>query len=696
MLDRAVALLAAMGQWLRRRASPPNVTLLASLVLAGGLCALVVDLLLEARRDAWRVAEREVQNLHRLVARDLARNLELFDLSLRAAAENILVPGVAELPHEIRQMVLFDRALTASHVGLVLGTDAEGVVRFATEAGALGASVADRDYFVAQRDAPGLGLYISRPQQGRLSGEPSIMLSRRREDALGNFAGVVAVTIRLSYFRELFANLVLGPEALLAVTRIDGLLLVRMPFRSSQLGRDLSGGEAFRRVMNGETGTFIATSAVDGVRRLYAGGRVGSLPLTVLAGDAVSTIEAGWLRKAVIELGATLLLAAGLVALSLFWRHALRRLQQAEDRFRLLAENSGDMVSRLDLNLTRLYASPATRRVMGRDPAEMTGRRTLDDIDPRDRNAVQAAMARLRDGVAEETTLTYRVLRPDLPPAGEFWVEGTVRLTRNLATGAPDGYVAISRDITGRRREEEELARARDAAEAASRAKSRFLSMMSHELRTPLNVILGYAQVLGLDAALRDSQRQQLAAMEAAGRHLLEMISGILDFSRIEAGQVELRPVPTALAPLLEGCLELARQQAIERGLSLEFRALARAPEVAVLDPVRVRQILLNLLGNAVKFTERGGVSLRLAAAGPAMLRVEVADTGSGITAERRARLFQEFERLGAEESGTVQGSGLGLAISARLATLMGGQLGYTDNQGGGSVFWLELPLRPI
>jgi PAS domain S-box-containing protein len=693
---------------LRQRLSLPNPSILASLLLAFGLCGLIGWFLLEARRDAWAHAGREVANMRRLVARDLARNLELFDLSLRAVSENFLVPGVAELPEQIRQLALFDRAISASHVGAAVATDATGEVMLASIPG-LAFNLADRDYFQVHRDDPDVGLFISRPQQGLEAPVWSLMLSRRRNNPDGSFAGVVVAAIQLTYLREMFGGLALSPGDLLAVGRTDGLLLMRVPFREAQLGQDLSQSPVTQKAIAGREETFVDVSPIDGVQRLYAAGRVGTLPLFVLVGRAIDQIEASWRREGLIEGLATLLMASMLVGLTLIWRRTLQRQKAAEAMartneasFRMLAENSGDMVTRLDLNLTRLYASPAARRIMRRPPEEIVGQNKLQNIHPDDRAGVQAAMARLREGAAEEARVTYRTLRPG-PPDEDAWMEGTVRLTREPATGKPDGYVIVVRDITERRRQElerearaQELAEARDAAEAASRTKSRFLSAMSHELRTPLNVILGFAQVLSLDEGLRESQRQQVAAMQAAGRHLLDMISDILDFSRIEAGQLELRPAATPLAALLEGCLDLIRREAMTKGLTLGLTLAPGAPQTATLDPLRLRQILLNLLGNAVKFTHQGGVTLCLAPAEPGWLRIEVADTGPGIPRDQRSRLFSEFARLGAKEGSKIEGSGLGLAISARLVALMGGRIGYAENPGSGSLFWLELPIRTV
>ncbi|HVC59239.1 MAG TPA: PAS domain S-box protein [Acetobacteraceae bacterium] len=238
------------------------------------------------------------------------------------------------------------------------------------------------------------------------------------------------------------------------------------------------------------------------------------------------------------------------------------------------------------------------------------------------------------------------------------------------------------------------LAKARDAAEQSNRAKSRFLAMMSHELRTPLNGILGYAQLLRSEGGLTTVQDARVNAMLGAGKHLLEMITSVLDLSEIEAEHVELRAIEVDARAVAAACLDLVRPAAETKRLALSISMAPGTRRELVTDPMRLRQVLLNLLGNAVKFTSRGTVALRLRpATDGSALRIEVADTGPGIPGEQRQRLFQEFERLDNRATGTVEGAGLGLALSARLAKLIGGRLGHSDNPGGGSVFWLELPL---
>jgi PAS domain S-box-containing protein len=256
---------------------------------------------------------------------------------------------------------------------------------------------------------------------------------------------------------------------------------------------------------------------------------------------------------------------------------------------------------------------------------------------------------------------------------------------------------AAIRDISVRKVAEKQLTLARDGAERGSRAKSRFLAGMSHELRTPLNGILGYAQLLRMEGGLNVAQLGRIDAMLGAGTHLLEMINCVLDLSQIEAGRFELHPVDFDPRSVALACLDLVRPAAEAKGLVLSLLVAPDVPAGLTADATRLRQVLLNLLGNAVKFTSRGSTELRVGTTeNGRVLRVEVADTGPGITVEQRRHLFQDFARLDNQPGNPVEGAGLGLALSARLAILMGGHLGLIDNPGGGSVFWLELPLLPV
>ena len=241
-------------------------------------------------------------------------------------------------------------------------------------------------------------------------------------------------------------------------------------------------------------------------------------------------------------------------------------------------------------------------------------------------------------------------------------------------------------DLTERRA----IEAAKEAAEQANLAKSRFVALVSHELRTPLNGILGYAQLLAMDGGLTPLQQQRVGAMTRACRHLLRLIEHVLDYSAIEADRIELHPVHIAASALAETCLEFVRPNAMEKGLDLRLVVAGNAPQGLIVDPARLRQVVINLLGNAVKFTTTGWVDLRLLAGQAGGFRLEVADTGAGIPPDKRDRLFREFERL--SPVSTSEGAGLGLAISMRFVRLMEGNIGYLPNPTGGSIFWLELP----
>jgi signal transduction histidine kinase len=302
--------------------------------------------------------------------------------------------------------------------------------------------------------------------------------------------------------------------------------------------------------------------------------------------------------------------------------------------------------------------------------------------------AVQAMKRGVRDYLVKDQvnaaslwrTMTQAVIQTELQQ----------RLARSLRD-LTAANLALEQEAAIRKAAEAEMRAAKEAAEQANQAKTRFVAMMTHELRTPLNGILGYAQLLRIETGLSVRQDAHVGAMMQAGRHLLEMIERVLDFASIESGRMELHPVRVSVRDLTEGCIAFISPLASERALSLLVVNAHDAPRQIVADPSRLRQVLINLLGNAVKYTDAGSVELRvLAGAASGGLRIEVADTGRGIDAASRDRLFQDFERL--EAATTVEGTGLGLAIAARTIRLMGGSINYATNPNGGSVFWFELP----
>lgn len=684
-----------------------------------GVIAMAAWMLLDARQAAFRQAEQAAGNLVLSLERDISRNIELYDLSLRSAADSFALPGLAEFNPAIRQAVLFDSSTAAPYFGSIALVDAAGQIVYASNsARPMEGNLGTRDWFTYLREHPNGGLHLSLTPLSLLSGKPSLVLSRAITRGDGSFAGAVVGVIHLAYFNQLLTGYSLDKESMLNIVTTAGQVVARQPYNEQDIGRDVSQGDEFQRQHPASSGSFEVSSSLDGIERLVVYRRLGSLPLITQVGVSTRTIYAAWRFKAWVAGG----VLAAFITITVLLTRALRRelrsrarlaaeLSKSETGFRLLAEHASDMVSRVGPDGAHRYVSPACSRIFGVPSAALLGHRLIERVQPKDQAAVTASTRRLLAGFVEQDSITFQAHRPD---GRGVWIEATARPLRDPATGAPDGYIAIFRDITERHQIETEreargreletvnadlermtrhLSRARDQAERANRAKSRFLAGMSHELRTPLNGILGYAQLLYMEGSLDSKQRMRVDRMLEAGQHLLHMINRVLDLSEIEASNFVLNTASVDLPQLAESCLDIVRPAADAKGLRLLTAPGASLQVLA--DAPRVRQVVLNLLGNAVKFTSRGTIELRVLAAADAMLRIEVADTGPGISRDQSSLLFRDFERLNAGVD-HVEGAGLGLAISARLAALMGGRLGHGDNPGGGSVFWLELPVAAV
>jgi signal transduction histidine kinase len=282
-----------------------------------------------------------------------------------------------------------------------------------------------------------------------------------------------------------------------------------------------------------------------------------------------------------------------------------------------------------------------------------------------------------------------------LPDGGRIWLQWTQRAIKDNF-GETLEYQAVGRDVTGRREAEAALLRAKEAAEDADRAKSEFLAMVSHEIRTPINGVIGFARLLG-DTPLTAPQREHVAMIHSSGMALEKLIGDILDLSKIEAGKVEIEH--TSFSPLkcVEEVCAFFADQARSASLKLDFRVDPGVPTFVNGDESRVRQILVNLIGNALKFTERGSVSVQLSCSRgespeggtrrTARLFFAVSDTGVGIPAEKLALLFQPFTQVDSSARRRRDGTGLGLLISKRLCELMGGTISVESRPAEGSTF---------
>ncbi len=353
--------------------------------------------------------------------------------------------------------------------------------------------------------------------------------------------------------------------------------------------------------------------------------------------------------------------------------------EEERDRFFTL---SIDMlcIAGYDGHFRRL--NPAWERALGWTSEELIRRPYLDFVHPEDIEATKAAAARVTSGkdiVSFENRYRHR--------------DGSYRWLLWTASPYPEQELiyAVAHDITRRKQNEAELHQAKDAAEAASRAKSKFLATMSHEIRTPLSAIIGMTELV-LDTALPDEQREYLEMVKRSADGLLGVLNDILDFSKIEAGKLDLDRIPFHLRDTVADTLNTLAVRAQQKDLELLYRVAPEVPDTLVGDPLRLRQVLLNLLGNAIKFTNRGEVILRVErepGKGPdeVLLTFDVRDTGIGISAEKLRMIFDPFSQVDASTTRRFGGTGLGLTIAGRLAEIMGGNITVESTPGAGSTF---------
>jgi PAS domain S-box-containing protein len=363
--------------------------------------------------------------------------------------------------------------------------------------------------------------------------------------------------------------------------------------------------------------------------------------------------------------------------------------RESEARYRLLAEHSTDIIIRVDHLDVIWYVSPSCRRY-GYEPTELIGRQTFELVHPSDRPQLRRLVAGLFDG-AEVDPSASREYRLRAKNGDWIWFEGNTSIVRDDAD-TPGEIISQLRDITQRKAMETDLRAARDAAEAAATAKSEFLANMSHEIRTPLTSIMGFSGLLRELDGWSENAQHYLSRISTAGQSLLSVVNDILDFSKLEAGQVELDPHPFNPVHFIEDTVDLFAVKAADKGLSLRTAVAVDLPARVEADSARVRQVMMNLIGNAVKFTAEGGITVAAAYdQATQQLRIAVNDTGEGVPAERRDRLFQRFSQVDGSISRVHGGTGLGLAISKNLVDLMGGEIGVETNAGQGSTFWFTL-----
>ncbi|WP_247713446.1 PAS domain S-box protein [Qipengyuania polymorpha] len=371
------------------------------------------------------------------------------------------------------------------------------------------------------------------------------------------------------------------------------------------------------------------------------------------------------------------------------------RLAEREQQLALLADNATDAVLRLDLDGVCKYASPSARQVFGLDPALFVGNQFITGFHEDDADEVVSQFRALASGELDNVRITFRSKSLILPD--EYaWLEANCGLVREGESGEPLEIIASLRNVDQTKQLESDLLEAKERAESAAAAKSDFLANMSHEIRTPMNGVIGFTEV-ALAGELDEELRSNLEMLADSGKAMLALLNDLLDSAKIDAGRMLIEPQPVNVRHKLRGAITMMTPAAARKDVEIVLEADDDVPEWLESDPTRLRQIALNLIGNAVKFTESGRITVSLRTAeGGERFEIAVSDTGIGIPQDKLEQIFEKFTQADSSIDRRFGGTGLGLPICAQLADLLGGSIAVESKVGKGSTFTLTLPLVTV
>jgi signal transduction histidine kinase/DNA-binding response OmpR family regulator len=648
-------------------------------------------------------AEQGSRNLTHAFEENIRRTIETIDTTVRAAR----VARTHDPAHFDLAQWERDSGLTRDLTLQISLTDRTGDM-VATNLGAIAGkrtSIADREHFRVPRDTAADDLFISRPVIGRVSGRWSVQFVRKLFDAQGAFDGIIVASLDPAFLSRFYTSLDVGRGALLLLGR-DGVVRSAAPETLAMLGSDLSNTGLMIGASAAAHGSARITGTLDGpmdpIERIYSWRRVDPYGLVVVVGLSTTDALSGYRRdmRACISIGLILTLLMLLVSAMLARNR--RDIMRSREMLQAAVENISQGLLVVDAQRQVPLMNARAAELLGLPPRMTAPGIAFDSILEWQLGAGEFAsqeaapvLDMVRAGGIEQGTSVYHRTRRN----------GTVLEIRTKAL--PTGLaVRTFTDITEQQHTARVLADARDAAEAAVRARSEFLAVMSHEIRTPLNGVIGVAGLLA-EMELGPAQRDYVRLILQSGDYLLELLNDILDFSRLEADRVQLEETDFDPGALLRGVVGAFEIQAYAKGLHLSETIAETVPAAVSGDPARLRQILFNLIGNAVKFTDQGWISLTLARE-PASngddtpivpppgvrLLFSVADSGIGIIPEAIGRMFQEFTQMDGSISRRFGGSGLGLAICRRLVELMGGTITVQSQPGAGSIFSFDVMLK--
>jgi PAS domain S-box-containing protein len=679
--------------------------------------ALIVVILTAASLAIWqlhddRIADemKDAQNLSIVLAEQTARTIQAVDLVVQETHAMIVGAGVANAGQFKEQMntaevnqFLVSRLHSLPQANAIALVDNAGMIINSSRAWpASFIDVSKGEIYEYFRDHDDPGAFIGRPIVSKVTGAWEIIISRRVSGSNGEFLGIVVGVVELKYFEDFYRAISIDAGESVSLFRRDGTLLVRYPRVEKMIGQPISTKSPWYQAVANGGGTYRSPGYLDNIPRIVSVQAMRDYPLAVTMTTSEVEALAPWRRQStLIAIGA----AGAVVGFAILFRALATQfgrieqhsseLAQSEARFRDFAQTSSDWFWETD-ELHRFTFISEGVRDFGQDPSSRIGRHRVElatdsGSDPAKWQAHLATLNRhepFRDfvytrkvGPQPENIISISG-GPYLDPSGRFL-----------------GYRGTGRDITEQVHAERALHHAKDGAEAANLAKSQFLANMSHELRTPLNAIIGFSEMMerGLAGPIGLKQLEYAGLVHKSGEHLLNIINDILDLARVDSGKFELRD-ENDVDPrsIIDACVSLLRERATAGLLTLTTDISPRVP-LLVADPTRLKQILLNVLSNAVKFTEPGGsvvVALRHEPDGS--VSFAVSDTGPGMTPDEIVTALEPFGQVDDSHTRRHEGTGLGLPLARRLAALHGGSLGIQSEKGAGTTVTVTLPVTRV
>ncbi len=578
-------------------------------------------------------------------------------------------------------------------------TNASGVMLGSNLAPQSNVDLSDREHVRVHMNSTNDFLFISKPVLGRVSHKWSIQFTRKLFNLKDEFVGVLVVSVNPSYFAS-FYNGLQGLNGAIALVGLDGVYRVRAPEREGTIGAAVKPDRLERLKFGDGDGSFREVSQIDGVDRLISFRRLNPYPLAVLVGISAESAFARYNEDRLPYIAIGICLTVLVLVLSVLLIEQGQRLLLSQMTLVATLDNVDQGVAMVDSNGIVPVINRRAVQLLALPP-----HLAREGVNARDILDWQIANGEFKAASVTEPE-SDKMLSTDLNETyrtgivGPSFYERTRRDGRILEVRTQQledgGSVRTFTDITHRKRNEATLQAALTAAETARRAQSDFLAVMSHEIRTPLNGVIGMAGLL-IDSELSSKQRSFATTLREAANSLMQIINDILDYSKLEAHKMEFEEIPFELPHLVRSVVDLMAVKAHERNLTLRADIVPSAPRHLIGDPGRIRQILLNLVSNAVKFTVTGGVSIEVdgerSGENQALVRITVRDTGIGISAAAQERLFEQFFQVDSSNTRGFGGTGLGLAICQRIAMDMGGRLTVASELGKGSAFQVELSL---